>query len=145
MSTSMENITAKQNVPPPRVNEASTSEGIPQGQRVVSTPLVITTTNLKAPVVIQTVLRTHHCTTRYIIPGITLAIHRPAIQAGKLPCLNPILVQDAPACTNVLNSNRNPLFSHRNMISQEAVNIVTQRMCDTPGENAHQETSWVIA
>ena len=83
---------------------------------------------------VQTALQTHQRTTRHNTPGIMLAIEQPATKARKSPRLNPTVMQDTPAHTDAPNSNCIPFFSHHNMLSQEALDLVTQLAWDTPGE-----------
>ena len=130
----MENITAKKNVPHQRVDESTTLEGVPQGNWIRQAPPVVVMTNPTAPVVIQTTPRTHQRNARHNTPGITLAIDRQIPNAIKSPCLNPMLVQNAPMCTDILNLNLFPSFSHHAIILREAVNLLTQRVRDTPRE-----------
>ena len=105
MATSMATMTATINVPPQRVDEPPTSEGVLQGQRVRPAPPLTTTTNPTSPTIVQTALRTHHHTTRHNTLGITLVIKRPETRARKSPCLNPAIVQDASTHLDVPNSN----------------------------------------
>ena len=134
MATSMATMTATINASPQRLDKPPTSEGVPQGQRVGPAPPVTMTTNPTAPTVVQTAPRTHQRTTRHNTPGITAVTERPATRARKSPRLNPAIVQDTPARLYVPNSNLIPFFSHHNMISQEALNLVTQTVWNTPGD-----------
>ena len=134
MATSMTTMTATINAPPHRVDEPPTSEGVPQSQRVGPAPPVTTTTNPTAPVIVQTAPQTHQRTARHNTPGITLAIERPATRARKSPRLNPVVVQDTPTHLDVPNSNFIPFFSLHNMISQEALNLVTQTVWNMSGD-----------
>lgn len=131
----MENMTAKKNVPPQRVDKPLTLEGVPWGQRVGLSPLITPTPNSTAPVVIQNVPYTHQRIVRHTTPRITLAIN---IRTGNthvdIAAAQPSVGTRSPTCTIVPNSNCIPFFLHHNMISQESADLVTQRVCDTPGE-----------
>ena len=134
MAVSMENLATKADAPPQRVDVPATSEGDPRGQRVGPSPPVTTTTNPTAPAVVQIAPRTHQRNTRHNTPGITTPIERPAVTKRKSPRLNAGGIDNSPTFNSVPNSNRIPSFSHHNIISQEAVNQLTQMVWDTPGE-----------
>ena len=81
--------------------------------------------------------RTHARNTRHNTPGITARMKRPKAAARKSPRLNPQMLPEAPIVTTTPNSERISFFStfsnHR-IISQEAVNLITQRVWDTPDD-----------
>ena len=136
MTKAIEDIKERQANPPQRVVDQPTSEGGNLEQRVGPVSPVTTTNNQTAPVTIQAAHRTHTHSTRKNTPGITAHIERPKEVARKSPRLNPQLVPKAPIVAITPNSERIPFFStffnHR-IISQEVINLVTQRVWDTPG------------
>ena len=111
MTTSMATMMVRNNVPPQGVDEAPTSEGVPQGRRVGPAPPVTMTTSPTAPTIVQTVQRTHQRTTRHNTLGITSAIKRPATKARKLPRHNPAVVHNIQRHTDAPNSSRIPSLS----------------------------------
>ena len=67
-------------------------------------------------------------------PGITAQIERPKEAARKSPRLNTQLVPKVPIVATTPNSEHIPFFltfSNHRIISQDAINLVTQRVRDT--------------
>ena len=137
MAKAVEDIKERQANPPQRVVDQLTSEGGNLEQRVGPAPSVTTTSNPTVPLKTQAAPRTHARNTRHSTPGITARIKRPKAAARKSPRLNPQLVAETPVVTTTPNSERIPFFStfsnHR-IISQGAVNLITQRVWDTPDD-----------
>ena len=104
-------------------------------QIVGPAPPVTTTSNPTAPATTRAAPRTHVRSTINNTPGIMAHIKQPKAAARKSPRLNPQLVPEVPIVAATPNSERIPFFStfsNHMIISQEAVNLVTQRVWDTP-------------
>ena len=99
------------------------NRGIHTEQRVAtSAPSITTTTNPTNPRFMATQPRTHLRAAHVNTPGITPTIPMTAPKNRHSTWLNPDVMVVEEATTP--NSNRTPLH-HPNMISQEAINLVT--------------------
>ena len=101
-----------------------------QVQRVIQAPPITTSTNPTANAILQTQQQTHLRTTRNNNPGavpLTPVHEKPARQS---PRLNPgqYAQKQSPMISSKPNSLRIPFFNHSHIISQEAFNLVTEKV-----------------
>ena len=119
--------------------ELAAPDGTPQQETTTENtdvnviPNVTTTTNPTAPKALQDTPRTHQRLTRSNTPGTTPPIERPLPAQRRSPRTHMPDAPQPPSFVATPNSNRIPLASTR-MISQEAVNLLTKQVWDTPDE-----------
>ena len=131
MSDALQKLATSQEAAPiQRVPEAETEQETVTVQRVGLAPPVTTSTNPTSRTTLQTRMRTHLCTTRYNTPGTVPLITAQEQPKRKSPCLNPS--QYAPGMSPVIataeSSERIPYFNRSHLISQEAVNLLTEKV-----------------
>ena len=122
--------TSQEAAPIQRVPAAETETETEPLQRVSLAPPVTTSTNPTARATLQASLRTHLCTTRNNTPGTFPLITVQEQPTRKSPRLNPShysLVM-APVIATAPNSERMPYFNCSHLISQEAVNLLTEKV-----------------
>ena len=113
-----------------RVPVETNTPHISQVQRVSQAPPITTSTNPTANAILQTQQRTHMCTTRNNKPGAVPLILVHKKPARRSPRLNPgqYAPNQSPLISSKPNSWRIPFFNHSHIISQEAVNLVTEKV-----------------
>ena len=122
--------TSTEKAPLQRVQVETNTPQTAQVQRVIQAPPITTSTNPTATAILKTQQRTHLRTTRNNKPDVVPLIPVHEKPARRSPRLNP--GQYAPNQSPMISSKPNllliPFFNHSHIISQEAVNLVTEKV-----------------
>ena len=122
--------TSTEKAPLQRVPVETNTTETAQIQRVSQAPPITTSTNPTSKAILQKKQRTHLNTTQNNKPGAVPLIPVHGKPARRSPRLNPGQYGpiQLPMISSKPNLSRIPFFNHSHIISQEAVNLITEKV-----------------